>query len=69
MTAKGEKKKKITFKNKKEIDVTRRLGHTIGHNEFVVNILTRNNILERKKMSLGKTFTTVLKASRQKHSS
>jgi hypothetical protein len=41
-------------------------GHTIRHNEFVVNIL--EGTISGKK-SLGKTSTAILKASRQKHSS
>jgi len=42
------------------------IGHTIGHNEFVVNIL--EGTISRKK-GCGKTLTTILQASRQKHSS
>ena len=41
------------------------IGHTVGHNEFVVNIL-EGAIFGKK--CLGKTWTAVLKASRQKHS-
>ena len=42
------------------------IGHTIKHNEFVVNIL--EGAISGKK-GRGKTPTTVLKASRQKHKS
>jgi len=42
------------------------IGHTIRHNEFVVNIL-EGAIFGKK--DRGKTSTTVLKASCQKHSS
>jgi hypothetical protein len=40
------------------------IGHTIRHNEFVVNIL--EGAISRKKVH-GKTSTTILKASHQKH--
>jgi len=40
------------------------IGHTIRHNEFVENIL--EGAISGKKGS-GKTSTTILKASRQKH--
>ena len=43
------------------------IGHTIRHNEFVVNILEGAIFGEKK--GRGKTSTTVLRASRQKHSS
>jgi hypothetical protein len=43
-----------------------RIGHTIRHNEFVVNIF--EGTISGKK-DHGKTSTTILKASRQKHSS
>jgi hypothetical protein len=39
------------------------IGHTIRHNEFVVNIL--EGAISGKK-GCGKTWTTILKASRQK---
>jgi len=60
---KGERRK-ITFKKLKN----RRhswIGHTTRHKEFVVNIL-EGAIFAK---SRGKTWTTILKASRQKHSS
>jgi hypothetical protein len=41
-------------------------GHTIKHNDFVVNIPWRRNI---RKKGRRKTSTTVLKASREKHRS
>jgi hypothetical protein len=40
--------------------------HVIGHNDFVVNI-PEGATSEKK--GLGKTLTTALEASRQKHSS
>jgi len=40
------------------------IGHTIGHNEFVVNIL-EGAIFGKK--CRGKTWTAILKESRQKH--
>ena len=40
------------------------IGHTIGHNEFVVNI--PEGAISGKK-GRGKTSTTILKVSRQKH--
>ena len=43
------------------------IGHTIGHNEFVVNIL-QGAIFGGNK-GRGKTWTAILKASRQKHRS
>jgi hypothetical protein len=61
---KGERRK-ITFKD----FITRRylwLGHIIRHNVFVVNIL--EGVVSGKK-GLGKTSTTILKASRQIHRS
>jgi len=42
------------------------IGHTIRHNEFVVNIL--EGAISGKK-GRGKTSTTILKASSQKHRS
>ena len=42
------------------------IGQTIRHNEFVVNIL--EGAISGKK-GRGTTSTTILKASRQKHSS
>ena len=43
------------------------IGHTIRRNEFVVNIL--EGAISGKKKGRGKTSTTILKGSRQKHSS
>jgi len=42
------------------------IGHIIRHNEFVVNIL--EGAISGKK-GRGKTSTTILEASRQKHRS
>ena len=42
------------------------IGHTVGHNEFVVNIF--EGAISGKK-GRGKTSTAILKASRQKHRS
>ena len=42
------------------------VGHTVKHNEFVVNML-EGAIFWKK--CRGKTWTAVLRASRQKHSS
>ena len=42
------------------------IGHTIRHNEFVVNILEG---AKNGKKGNGTTSTTILKASLQKHSS
>jgi hypothetical protein len=42
------------------------IGHIIRHNEFVINIL--EGAISGQK-GRGKTSTTVLKASRQKHRS
>jgi hypothetical protein len=42
------------------------IGHTIRHNEFVVNILEKGKYPEKGR---GKTSSTILKASRQKHRS
>ena len=42
------------------------IGHTVGHNEFAVNIL-EGAIFGKK--CRGKTWTAVLKASGQKYSS
>ena len=50
------------FKNRRHLWI----GHTIKHNEFVVNIL--EGAISGKKGS-GKTSTTILKASRQKQRS
>ena len=50
------------FKNRRHLWI----GHTIRHNEFVVNIL--GGAIPGKK-GRGKTQTTVLEASRQKHRS
>jgi len=44
------------------------IGHTIGHNEFAVNI-HEGAIFVGEKKGRWKTWTTILKASRQKHSS
>jgi hypothetical protein len=41
-------------------------GHTVRHNEFVVNIL--QGVISGKK-GRGKTSTAILKSSHQKHSS
>jgi len=59
-------KKKVYLKNLK---INRRhtyIGHTIGHIEFVVNIL-EGAIFE--KYGLEETSTTILKASYQNHRS
>jgi hypothetical protein len=50
------------FKNRRHSWV----GHTIRHNEFVVNIL--EGAISGKK-GYGKTSTAILKTSRQKHRS
>jgi hypothetical protein len=42
------------------------IGHTIRHNEFVVNILEGE---KKKKKGHGKTSNTILKASHQKYRS
>jgi len=42
------------------------IGHTVRHNEFVVNILEGAIF---GKIGRGKTWTAILKASRQKHRS
>ena len=60
------KRRKITFKNLKKNRRHSWIGHTVRHNEFVVNIL-EGAIFGKK--GRGKTSTTILKASRQKHSS
>jgi hypothetical protein len=58
-------RRKITFKNFKNGRHSW-IEHTIRHNEFVVNI--PEGAISGKKGS-GKTSTTILTASRQKHRS
>ena len=56
------KEERLLLKNRRHSWI----GHTIRHNEFVVNIL--EGAISGKK-GCGTTSTTILKASRQKHRS
>ena len=60
------KEERLLLKIKKKNRRHSWIWHTIQHNEFVVNIL-EGAIFGKK--SRGKTWTTILKASRQKHRS
>ena len=60
--SKGERRE-ITFRNKKIYHSL--IGHIIGHNEFVVNILKK----QYPEKGRVKSSSTILKAIRQKHRS